>query len=197
MPTALLMAYDKSGLTGFASSLVDLGWNLLGSRGTAQYLNSQSVPTRDIAELVGPPILGHKVVSLSRELFAALLADESPEEQAELERIGVPRIDLVYVNVYPLEEEARNPARTLKSLLEKTDIGGPSVLRAAAKGRRIVLCDQSQFEMALQYLLSAPHDEGANKKFIAGLVYNAESFVSAYCNVSARAQFEAAWLEAL
>src|SRR5690349_1398762 len=113
--TALLSAYDKTGLEEFAFKLVSLGWNLLGSAGTAKYLNEKGIKTRDVAEIVGPPILGHRVVTLSRELHAALLATESVEDQAELDRLGVPRIDLVYVNLYPLEAEVAKEDCTLDS----------------------------------------------------------------------------------
>ena len=102
MPTALLSAYDKQDLAPFAQSLRALGWTLLASAGTAKYLKEQRIPTHDIAKFVGPPILGHKVVTLSREIHAALLADDSPEERIELAKIGIPKIDLGYVNLYPL-----------------------------------------------------------------------------------------------
>jgi phosphoribosylaminoimidazolecarboxamide formyltransferase / IMP cyclohydrolase len=190
MPTALLSAYDKTGLESFAIGLRELGWNLLGSAGTAKYLNERGVDTRDVAELVGPPILGHKVVTLSREIHAALLANETPEEQAELERIGMPRIDLVYVNLYPLGEEIDKHDHTFASVIEKTDIGGPPMLRSAAKGRRIVLHSKGQLPRILETLKTlreglrfagnARHD-----RFISMLVASAEREVSMYCALSA------------
>ena len=188
MPTALLSAYDKRDLTSFAQSLRALDWDILASAGTAKYLNECGVPTRDVAELVGPPILGHKVVTLSREIHAALLADDSPEERAELARIGVPKIDLVYVNLYPLAEEVGNPSCTLKSVIEKTDIGGPTLLRAAAKGRRFVLCDREQISEILDYLmeqLEASKSPDEHERFISSLVWRAETVVAKYCRVSA------------
>lgn len=191
MPTALLSAFDKTDLVDFARSLQLLGWDLLGSQGTAKYLDEHGVSVLDVAEIVGPPILGHKVVTLSREIHAALLADDTPEEQAELDRIDVPRIDLLYVNLYPLEQEAKNPARTLASILGKTDIGGPTMLRSAAKGRRIVLHSQSQFQYALGHLARRQDTTEEDwRKFIAGLVFNVEMEVSRYCSISASAQFE-------
>lgn len=153
----------------------------MGSAGTARHLNEARVPARDVAEIVGPPILEHKVVTLSREVHAALLADESPEEQAELDRIGIPRIDLVYVNLYPLENEVRNPNRTLASVLEKTDIGGPTMLRSAAKGRRIVVCKPDQLPLVIERLRD---NSATDPRFISYLVAEAELRVSQYCKAS-------------
>ena len=190
MPTALLSAYDKQDLAPFAQSLRALGWTLLASAGTAKYLKEQRIPTHDIAEFVGPPILGHKVVTLSREIHAALLADDSPEERIELAKIGIPKIDLVYVNLYPLVEEVVKTSCTLKSVIEKTDIGGPTLLRSAAKGRRFVLCTREQFPLVLEYILEqsqspkAP-DPDQHEKFISSLVWYAEAMVARYCHVSA------------
>lgn len=150
--TALLSAYDKTGLEAFARQLKDRGWNLLGSAGTAKHLNGHAIPTRDVAEIVGPPILGHRVVTLSREIHAALLAQNKPEDQAELDRIGIPRIDLVYVNLYPLKQAVSDPDCSINSVLEKTDIGGPTMLRSAGKGRRIVLFDPQQFPLAIEMI---------------------------------------------
>jgi phosphoribosylaminoimidazolecarboxamide formyltransferase / IMP cyclohydrolase len=190
MPTALLSAFDKTGLAAFALELKSLGWDLLGSRGTAAYLNEKGIHTRDVAEIVGPPILGHKVVTLSREIHAALLADESLEEQEELDRIGVPRINLCYVDLYPLAEETKNPDRSLASILEKTDIGGPTMLRSAAKGRRIVLCKPSQFEKALAFLKKDWRSMKGTQEyemFLSDRAYEAELHVSEYCMMSASA----------
>lgn len=193
MATALLSAYNKTGLPEFAHGLRGLGWNLLGSAGTAKYLNERDIVCRDIAEIVGPPILGHKVVTLSREIHAALLADNTPEEQAELDKIGVPRIDLVYVNLYPLAEEIAKPSCTLASVLEKTDIGGPTMLRSAAKGRRIVLHHQMQLRWVLALLKERAPEDTANPVFISELVASAENAVSEYCALSADYHVSTVW----
>ena len=136
MRTALLASYEKdTTLLRLGKMLKDAGWSLLGSAGTAKYLIENGVACRDVAELVGAPILGHRVVTLSRELHAGLLSTDA--DTAELQRLNVSRIDLVYVTLYPLEQAiaAGNPT----DVIEKTDIGGPTLLRSAAKGRRIVL----------------------------------------------------------
>src|SRR5689334_9616793 len=142
MKTALLASYEKNaGLLRFGKTLKTAGWELLGSAGTAKYLNENGVACRDVAEIVGAPILGHRVVTLSRELHAGLLATDA--DAVELEKLGVPRIDLVYVTLYPLEKTIVDGG-TPEEVIEKTDIGGPTLLRAAAKGRRIVLSSPEQ-----------------------------------------------------
>ncbi|MFA6095321.1 MAG: bifunctional phosphoribosylaminoimidazolecarboxamide formyltransferase/IMP cyclohydrolase, partial [Candidatus Paceibacterota bacterium] len=98
---ALISVFHKDGITDFARSLVDLGFVIYASGGTAKHLMHDGVQVVDIATIVGSPILGHRVVTLSREIHAGLLSRDIPEDVAELERLGIPRIDLVCVDLYP------------------------------------------------------------------------------------------------
>lgn len=176
--TALLSVYNKDGLEDFAHILEVHGWQILASSGTAKYLKEKGVQARDVAEIVGPPILGHRVVTLSREIHAGLLAQDTPEDQAELDRLGIPWIDLVYVNLYPLVEEMAREGCTLESVIEKTDIGGPALLRSAAKGGRIVLCRPEDVGEVSKFL--SLHQEPP-PELILRLAAIAEFDVSAYC----------------
>jgi phosphoribosylaminoimidazolecarboxamide formyltransferase/IMP cyclohydrolase len=180
--TALLSVYHKEGIVDFASALVGLGWNLLASGGTAKAITKAGLDVVDVADLVGEPILGHKVVTLSREIHAALLADDTPPESAELNRIGVSRIDLVCVDLYPLEDELRNPEMTPESVREKTDIGGPAMLRSAAKGRRIVISDPDDRARVIQWLRAG---EPGRDLFLLRLAAKAEQRVAEYVRASA------------
>ena len=186
--TALLTAYDKTHIGYLAKFLKNMGWDLLGSSGTAKYLNERGIECRDIAEIVGSPILGHRVVTLSREIHAALLAQDTPEDHAELARIGVPRIDLVYVDLYPLRDEARKPEATPESVLEVTDVGGPALLRSAAKGRRLVIVDGYGIAQVCAFL-NGNRDFGMAIKneydFRLSLACRAERAVGEYCSASA------------
>lgn len=186
--TALLSVYDKEGLETFARQLTEMGWNILASAGTTKYLTEKGIPARNVAEIVGIPILGHRVVTLSREIHAALLAQDTPEDNAELERLNIPRIDLVYVNFYPLEEEIKSPQRTLESVIEKTDIGGPTLLRSAAKGRRLAVSSPEQLADVLNYLreFEPTMKQSDKERFISRLAYEAEWDVSDYCKASAK-----------
>lgn len=150
---ALLSVCDKTGIEEFAASLVELDWSLWSSGGTADTIRAADIPVRDVAELVGgAAILNHKVVTLSREIHGGLLADTTDTDIADLEREGIPRIDLVCVDLYPLAKELANPEATPESVRLKTDVGGPTMLHSAAKGRRIVLSDASQREPVLEWL---------------------------------------------
>ncbi len=189
MKTAFLSAYQKTDvLADFARELKKREWSILASAGTTKFLAENGIEATDVATIVGPPILGHRVVTLSREIHAGLLA--RPEDETELQKLGLRRIDLVYVDLYPLQEEiaklgGQSPLggaeATEESVIEKTDIGGPALLRSAAKGRRIALSNSSQFKSALEYI-----DSGSeNKTYLASLAAEAELVASKYSGISA------------
>jgi len=184
MPVALLSVYNKEGITYFAKELHKLGWRIISSGGTANEIKKAEIPVTDVAELVGGgAILGHRVVTLSRQVHAGLLAQDTPEDRAELERLGIPWIDMVCVDLYPLQEEIKKADATRESIIEKTDIGGPTMLRSAAKGRRIVICDPYDREPVLDWLKAGKPDED---NFITKLAAKAEMIVAEYCLASAK-----------
>ena len=182
-PNALISVFDKTDLEEFAEGLHELNWNIYSSSGTAKRINEAGIPVTDVSELVGGgPIFGHRVVTLSREIYAGILAEDTPEDNAELENLEIPKIDLVCVDMYPLGDEISQPNATEQSVIEKTDIGGPTLLRAAAKSRRIVLSNSEQRPEVIDWLKSGrPDDEG----FRRGLAAAAERAVAEYVNVSA------------
>ena len=183
MPIALLSVYNKTGIVEFAQDLKGLGWDLIASGGTAKALTGAEIEVRDVATLVGGgPILGHRVVTLSREVHAGLLAKDTPEDNQELMRLGVPRIDLVCVDLYPLQTEIVKPNSTFASVIEQTDIGGPTMLRSAAKGQRIVICDPADRQLVIDWLKKGQPDR---ENFIRGLAAKAEFVVANYCLSSA------------
>lgn len=179
---ALLASYEKDAyLLQLGKLLKENGWALLGSSGTAKYLNENGIECRDAAEIVGPSILGHRVVTLSRQLHAALLA--TPNDTDELKKIGVEPIDLVYVTLYPLEKTIASGAPG-DEVLEKTDIGGPALLRSAAKGRRLALSDPSQIALVEKWL-SGGAREGERAELAEKLAAAAERRVAEYVAASA------------
>lgn len=185
MKQALISVYHKEGIVEFAMALLELGgWEIWASGGTARHLTTSGVPVKDVAELVGGgAILGHRVVTLSRELHAGLLATHSDADIRELEQLGLPFIDLVCVDLYPLQEEIAKPEATRESVIDKTDIGGPTMLRSAAKGRRAVIADPADRDLVLKWLQSGePHRE----VFLDSLAAKAEYIVAQYCLASAR-----------
>jgi len=182
--TALLSVSDKNGLPQFAKELVKRGWNLLSSGGTAKTILAAGIPVRDVGEIVGAPILGHRVVTLSREIHAGLLArKDNAEDMATLKRIGAPYIDLVCVDMYPLHEEIAKPDSTLTSVVEQTDVGGPTMLHSGAKGERFVICDPKYRTKFIKWLDAGCPDEVAFREALAA---HAEATVAEYCLTSAR-----------
>ena len=126
MPRALFSVYDKTGVAGLAQTLADRGWDLVASRSTAAALRDAGLTVTDVAELTGfPPILGHRVVTLHPKIHGGLLADrDDAEHRAELDEYGIEPFDLVVVNLYPFRDDPG---------IELIDIGGPTLVRAAAK----------------------------------------------------------------
>jgi phosphoribosylaminoimidazolecarboxamide formyltransferase/IMP cyclohydrolase len=182
---ALLSVYDKTGIAEFAKGLHELGWNIISSGGTAKVVAEAGVPVTDVADLVGgEAILGHRVVTLSREIHSGLLADATkPEDLQELKDRGIPFIDLVAVDMYPLEEEIASGNATLSSVIEKTDIGGPTMLRAGAKARRIVLSRPEQRSEVLQWLTDDKPEETAFRDALCAV---AEYECARYIMISAK-----------
>lgn len=175
----MLSVYDKSGIAEFARGLADLGWKIYASGGTAKAVADAGVAMTDVADLVGgDAILGHRVVTLSREISAGLLADRSSKaDMDELAGLELPIIDLVCVDMYPLEEAIAQAGATKQDVIEKTDIGGPTMLRAAAKGRRVVLSHADQRGPVLDWLKAGKPDEA---QFLEGLAARAEYEVTRY-----------------
>ena len=179
--TALISVFDKNGIVEFAQGLTLLGWRILASGGTAKRLSEAGIDVTDVATIVGEPILGHRVVTLSREVHAALLAKDTPEDNAELARLGIPRIDLVCIDLYPLQT-AIEERRPYEEVIEMIDIGGPTLLRSAAKGGRIVVSRAQDRQTVLDMLLDTGVDPGC-RMYLAGL---AEETVSRYCSLSSQ-----------
>ena len=183
MKRALLASYEKDDhLLALAGLLTKHGWSLLGSAGTAKFLSSNGYACRDIAEIVGPPILGHRVVSLARQIYAALLS--TPKDEEELLRLGIRPVGLVYVTLYPLEKTIADKKSTPENVLEKTDIGGPTLLRAAAKGRRLALSSPDQIA-ELRACLETSNRADDKERLVLKFAAAAERRVAEYVAASA------------
>jgi phosphoribosylaminoimidazolecarboxamide formyltransferase / IMP cyclohydrolase len=144
MPKAILSVHDKTGLVEFAKGLRDLGWELIASGGTARQLRDNNVAATEVAAYTGSPeILGGRVKTLHPAIHGGLLARGTAEDLAELQEHGWNAIDLVAVNLYPFEETIAKPGVTLEEAIENIDIGGVTLIRAAAKNhQRVILACQ-------------------------------------------------------
>ncbi|RME74504.1 MAG: bifunctional phosphoribosylaminoimidazolecarboxamide formyltransferase/IMP cyclohydrolase PurH, partial [Planctomycetota bacterium] len=153
---ALLSVSDKRDLVPFARELVQFGFELVSTGGTAQALRQAGLAVREIASLTGmPELLGGRVKTLHPTIHAAILARDSASDREELERHGIEPIDLVAVDLYPFERAAERGG-PLESLLEQIDIGGSTLLRAAAKNwpRVVVVPGREHYERVLAALRS-------------------------------------------
>ncbi|MFM8858383.1 MAG: bifunctional phosphoribosylaminoimidazolecarboxamide formyltransferase/IMP cyclohydrolase [Actinomycetota bacterium] len=126
MPVALLSVYDKTGVVDLARGLTDAGWEIWSSGGTATFLAEAGLDVTDVAQITGfPPMLGHRVATLHPLIHGGILGDRGEIEHVrEMEQYGIRPISLVVVNLYPF---ASNPS------IELIDVGGPALVRGAAK----------------------------------------------------------------
>jgi phosphoribosylaminoimidazolecarboxamide formyltransferase/IMP cyclohydrolase len=153
---ALLAPYDKTGLINFAGGLAGLGWGLIATGNTERLLREAGLPVTSVAEVIGfPEILDGRVKTLHPAIHGGLLARRDlPEHMQALADHAIEPIDLVVNNLYPFEATINRDEVTLEEAIENIDIGGPAMLRAAAKNHAsvIVLCDPADYEATLEAL---------------------------------------------
>ncbi len=132
---ALISVSDKTGVVEFAKELVALGWEILSTSGTMKMLKEAGVPVTSVSDVTGfPEICDGRVKTLHPKIHGALLARRDIEDHmAQLKANGIEKIDLVCVNLYPFRETIAKPDVTMEDAVEHIDIGGPSMLRSAAK----------------------------------------------------------------
>lgn len=155
MPTAILSVHNKTGLVGFARGLADLGWTLLASTGTAKRLRENNIAVTEVADYTkSPEILSGRVKTLHPAIHGGLLARSTETDHQELLRHGWDYIDLVAVNLYPFEATLAKPNTTTEEIIENIDIGGVTLIRAAAKNhqRVILVCDPADYAGVLSAL---------------------------------------------
>ena len=132
---ALISVYDKTGVVEFARGLASLGVEIVSTGGTAKLLRDSGIPVRDVAELTGwPEMLGGRVKTLHPKVHGGILFQRGkPEDRKQVAEHSIVSIDLVVVNLYPFSATAAKPGVTPEELIENIDIGGPAMVRSAAK----------------------------------------------------------------
>jgi phosphoribosylaminoimidazolecarboxamide formyltransferase/IMP cyclohydrolase len=149
--TAVVSVSDKTDLVPFCRALADLGITLLSSGGTAKALAHEKVPVTTIEDYTGSPeVMDGRVKTLHPRVHGGILS-RGDKDAADLARIGAKAIDLVVVNLYPFEKTAANPKSTHEDIIENIDIGGPSMVRSAAKNhaRVTIVCDPADYPRVL------------------------------------------------
>jgi phosphoribosylaminoimidazolecarboxamide formyltransferase/IMP cyclohydrolase len=151
---ALISVYDKTGVAAFARGLEQLGVEILASGGTAKALTDERIPVTPLESVTGfGELLGHRVVTLHPAVHAGILARRDvPADVAELAAHGVGPIDLVCVNLYPFERTVGRLDVAWEEVIEQIDVGGPAMLRAAAKNHAHVvpICRIADYEPVLE-----------------------------------------------
>ncbi|MEW6422855.1 MAG: bifunctional phosphoribosylaminoimidazolecarboxamide formyltransferase/IMP cyclohydrolase, partial [Deinococcota bacterium] len=149
---ALISVSDKTGIEAFARALVERGWELLSTGGTLAALQAAGVPASAVSDVTGfPEILDGRVKTLHPAIHGGILARREEGHLAQLAEHGLGLIDLVCVNLYPFRETVARGA-TFEEAIENIDIGGPAMIRAAAKNHQgvLVLVDPADYGLALQ-----------------------------------------------
>ncbi len=176
MTTALISVSDKTGIVDFARALNALGVRLVSTGGTARLLADQGLPVSEVAELTGfPEMLDGRVKTLHPNVHGALLARRDvPEHMAAIERHGIGTIELLVVNLYPFESAVAKPDCTLEDAIENIDIGGPAMVRSAAKNWKdvAVLTDAAQYDGVLAELRDSGRVSDATRFTLAVSAFN-------------------------
>jgi phosphoribosylaminoimidazolecarboxamide formyltransferase/IMP cyclohydrolase len=174
MPRALLSVSDKTGLVDFARGLAELGWELISTGGTAKALRDADLQPRDVSDVTGfPEMMDGRVKTLHPAVHGGLLARRDiPEHMKALDEHGITPIDLVAVNLYPFRETVAKKGVTPEHAIENIDIGGPSMLRSAAKNFESVwvICDPRDYSRVLASL-HANDDDQDLRRLLAQKVY--------------------------
>src|SRR5690349_13571437 len=172
---ALLGVYDKTGIEDFARGLVGLGWEIVSTGGTFATLEKAGIPVRKVEDITRfPEMLDGRVKTLHPVVHGGLLARRDlPEHMAAIAEHDIAPIDVVCVNLYPFRETAARAGATAEEVIEQIDIGGPSMLRSAAKNHDAVTVVVDPADYA-EVLASLGADAGARhtlRRRLAGKVY--------------------------
>jgi phosphoribosylaminoimidazolecarboxamide formyltransferase/IMP cyclohydrolase len=180
MKTALLSVYDKTGLVNLARALKSLKWEFLASGGTARYLNEAGFAVTTVeAYTRSPEILGGRVKTLHPAVAGGILARATTADEADLAKIEAGYIDLVVCNLYPFQRTISRPGVSIQDAIEQIDIGGVTLIRAAAKNfeRVAVLTDPDDYASILPELLDGEELSMGTRQRLA---YKAYALTSAY-----------------
>ncbi len=171
MPRALISVSDKRGIVAFAQGLVQLGWEIISTGGTAATLRGADVPVTLVDTVTGfPELLDGRVKTLHPAIHGALLARrDRPEHLTAIGERGIVPIDLVAVNLYPFQMTVSREGVSFEDAIENIDVGGPSMLRSAAKNHEFVLpvVDPTDYPAVLEMVRSGEIGPGVRREFAA------------------------------
>jgi len=169
---ALISVSNKEGVVSFAEGLVSLGWEIVSTGGTARVLSQAGVPVIEVSKLTGfPEIMDGRVKTLHPKVHGGILARRGVDDGVLAEH-GIAPIDLVCVNLYPFRETIARADCSLEEAIEQIDIGGPAMIRAAAKNHRdvLVVVDPADYPLVLE-ALRCGNDDAALRRTLAAKAF--------------------------
>lgn len=173
---AIISVSDKTGIVEFAKRLADMGINIISTGGTEKALRDAGIEVRNISEVTGfPECLDGRVKTLHPRIHAGILAmRDKKEHMDQLKKLDIDTIDMVVVNLYPFKKTILKEGTTLEEAIENIDIGGPSMLRAAAKNYRdvVVVTDPEDYEKVLSEVENKKDVSLDTKFYLAFKVFN-------------------------
>ena len=153
---ALISVSDKTGVADFAKELIGLGVDILSTGGTAEVLSKADIPIKEVSDVTGfPEMLDGRVKTLHPVIHAGILAKREKKQHMEtLKKHRIGTIDLLVCNLYPFEKTIHKPKVTMEEVIENIDIGGPTLIRAAAKNYKdvIVVTNSNQYNKVINSL---------------------------------------------
>jgi phosphoribosylaminoimidazolecarboxamide formyltransferase/IMP cyclohydrolase len=178
---ALVSVYDKTGLIPFVERLVGVGFEIVSSGGTATALDEAGIEVTRVSEVTGAPeILGGRVKTLHPKIHGGILA-RGADDEAELSANGITRFDLVVSNLYPFRETVDDPTASEIDIIEKIDIGGPAMVRAAAKNYRHVgvVVSPDQYKTVAEAIEAGGLDEEFRRRLASEAFFHTASYDAA------------------
>jgi phosphoribosylaminoimidazolecarboxamide formyltransferase/IMP cyclohydrolase len=179
MPRALLSVSDKTGIVDLARGLAARGFELISTGGTARTLTDAGLTVTNVSDLTGfPEMMDGRVKTLHPAIHAGILARrDHPDDLRAIAQHGIHPIDVVVVNLYPFADTAKKPGVTFDDLVEQIDIGGPSLVRAAAKNFRdvLIVVNPENYPRVLEAI-----DGGATREFRYELMVQAFAHTAEY-----------------
>lgn len=183
MRRALISVFDKEGIVDFTKELVALGWEIISTGGTSKILNEAGINVMEVEEVTNfPEMLDGRVKTLNPFIHGGLLYRRDNDEHVKkIREMKIEPIDMVVNNLYPFEETIKRPGVSHEEIIENIDIGGPSMIRAAAKNYRdvIVVVDPIDYDKVLDELKNFEDVSLNTKEYLARKVFNYTAYYDA------------------
>lgn len=175
MKRALISVFDKTGIVEFAKSLDSMGWEIISTGGTSKKLKEEGIKVQDISDLTKfPECFDGRVKTLHPNVEGGILAiRDNDNHKVQMTELGIEPIDIVVCNLYPFKQTILKPGVSHEEIIENIDIGGPTMIRAAAKNYKFVtvLTDPEDYELVIGELKAQGDTSAATKEMLAAKVF--------------------------